>query len=129
VGGLRRVEAAVLDVAGYSSAADQLTVRAGNGNKARTACAQGGAAGHPADGLAVRRTSFGPLFCPVNKAGRVEVRRMTPQAVLYLLRRWAERAGVAAFSPHDLRRTFIPDLLGTGADISADRGLAGHANS
>lgn len=53
---------------------------------------------------------------------------MTDQAVLWLCRRRGEQAGVARFSPHDLRRTFVSDLLDAGADLSTTKRLAGHAN-
>ena len=53
---------------------------------------------------------------------------MTPDAVLKALARRARAAGIGArFSPHDLRRTFISELLDTGADLATVRALAGHA--
>jgi site-specific recombinase XerD len=48
--------------------------------------------------------------------------------VLLLLRRRAVQANIAAFTPHDLRRSFISDLLDAGADMVTVQKLAGHAN-
>jgi integrase len=105
-----------------------LTVRHGKGDKARIVYLTGGAQGAMGAWLPVRRPDPGALFVPINKGGRVTVRRMTDQAILAILRRRATKAGVHHFSPHDLRRTFISDLLDAGADIATVQKLAGHAS-
>ena len=51
---------------------------------------------------------------------------MTNQAVYNILKKRAEGAGVSEFSPHDLRRTFVSDLLEAGADIAIVSKMAGH---
>ena len=53
---------------------------------------------------------------------------MTAQAVLLRLQYLADQARVPRFSPHDLRRSFVGELLDAGADISSVQQLAGHAN-
>jgi site-specific recombinase XerD len=45
-----------------------------------------------------------------------------------MLAKRAALAGVADLSPHDLRRTFVSDLLDAGADIATAQKLAGHSN-
>jgi integrase/recombinase XerD len=126
--GLRRAEAVGLDLDDYDRCEAQLAVRRGKGHKARMAYATGGTAQALDGWLGVRGDAAGPLFCPVDKAGRVRLVRLSGQAVRELLVRRAGRAGVAAFSPHDLRRTFISDLLDRGADLAVAQQLAGHTN-
>ena len=53
---------------------------------------------------------------------------MTDQAVLGITRKRGKEAGIARFSPHDLRRSFVSDLLDAGADISTAKRLAGHSS-
>jgi site-specific recombinase XerD len=70
-----------------------------------------------------------PLFCPVRKNGRIQIRRMTDQAIYLVLQKRAMEAHIARCSPHDLRRTFISDLLDRDIDIVTVQELAGHANA
>ena len=53
---------------------------------------------------------------------------MTAQAVAELVVRLARKASVAGFSCHDLRRSFISDMLDSGADIVSVAALAGHSS-
>ena len=56
------------------------------------------------------------------------VEGMTAQAVYGILRKRGEQARLASFSPHDLRRTFVGDLLDAGAAVSLVQQLAGHSH-
>lgn len=127
--GLRRAEAVGLDLDDFDPDSGRLHVRRGKGRKARIVWATGGALHSLGSWLDLRGDAPGPLFVPIDKAGRLQAERaLSGQAVLHICKVRAERADLAAFSPHDLRRTFIGDLLDRGADIATVQQLAGHAD-
>lgn len=127
VGGLRRSEVADLDFEDYTPDTAQLVVR-GKGNKERTVYLANGATLAITDWLGVRGLDPGPLFLPINKGGTIGSKRMNAQAIYNILSKRAGQAGVRKFSPHDLRRTYVSDLLEAGADIAIVARMAGHAN-
>lgn len=126
--GLRRSEAVAINLSDFNSDTGELALRGAKGRKDRLAYATNGSADALADWISIRGSDVGSLFCRINKGGRVTLRRMTDQAVLHILRKRGAEAGVAPFSPHDLRRSFVSDLLDAGADISTAQQLAGHSN-
>ena len=127
MGGLRREEAASLNLENYDTDTGKLVIT-GKRNKQRSVYLNGGAAAAMADWLAVRGIEPGALFYPINKGGHLQRHRMTNQAVYNLLGKRGKQAGVKKFSPHDMRRTFVSDLLDAGADIATVAKMAGHAN-
>lgn len=127
--GLRRKEVVNLNLGDFEPKSGALKVRAGKGRVDRTVYVPESAIPVVEDWLNIRGSAAGPLLCHVNKGDRVLLRRLTPQAILFLLERRAHEAGVAAFSPHDLRRTFVSDLLDAGVDIVTVQRLAGHADT
>ena len=125
--GLRRSEAVALLLDDYDHG--KVTVRSGKGRKERIVyCAAGGREAINA-WIARRGLAPGALLNPVNKADHIQHRPMTAQAVLLRLHFLADQAGVSRFSPHDLRRSFVGELLDAGADISSVQQLVGHANA
>jgi site-specific recombinase XerD len=127
--GLRRSEVVALDLADYDTTSGRLTIRSGKGQKARTVYLSNGAKIALDVWLVERGSEIGLLFCVINKAGRVFAeRRLSTQAAYKILQKRAKQAGVRVFSPHDLRRTFVGDMLDRGADIATVAKLAGHAS-
>ena len=142
--GLRRDELASLVAGDLDLARRRVTVR-GKGNKERVVPIPPGALHALEDYLAVRldggtshlpsparegAPADTPLFVRARRGGRLvaEAPPLTGQAVYHVLRQRATEADVGAFSPHDLRRTYIGDLLDEGADLSVAQDLAGHAS-
>jgi site-specific recombinase XerD len=126
--GLRRAEIVKLDCSHYKQDANELTVISGKGGKDRLVYVPDGVVDAIKDWLRLRGSDAGPLFCHVNKAGRVSARRLSGQGIWHILRKRGSEAGVESFSPHDLRRSFITDLLTDGADIFVVQQLAGHSD-
>jgi site-specific recombinase XerD len=128
-GGLRRAEVVALDIEDYDATTGALTIRRGKGRRARVVYATNGSRDALAAWLAIRGDAPGALFLPATRHGRLRPdRRLVPDAVYSWLTRLHARAGVRRCSPHDLRRSFISDLLDRGADISTVQQLAGHQN-
>lgn len=124
--GLRRAEAADLDLADYNPESGAITVRSGKGDKDRVVYAPAGARAAFSDWLAVRGNTPGPLFYGLVKGGGLVPRRLAGQAMAVVCASRAAEAGIQPFTPHDLRRTFISGLLDAGADMATVQRLAGH---
>jgi site-specific recombinase XerD len=122
--GLRRDEAVRLDLEDINQGAMRIR---GKGNKERLCPLPAGAKPLLRRWISFRRGALGPFLCPVTKTGRVVLRRMSAEALVQRLQLRATQAGVAHFSPHDLRRSFVGDLLDRGADIATVQKLVGHA--
>jgi len=125
---VRRSEVVAFTLEDYDIEQGALRVRHGKGRKARLTYLAPGAVTALDAWLVMRGSEPGPLFLPLTKSGKATRRAMQPQAVAEVLTRRAEQATVAAFSPHDLRRSGIGDLLDAGADIATVQRLAGHAD-
>ncbi len=134
-GGVRRAEAAGLQLADLDRGTGRLVVR-GKGNKEREVWLSDEALQAVEDWLQVRGEEPGALLLPVEKDRRTvrhrepdgSPARLSESTVRLACRRRAAQAGLRAFSPHDLRRTSISDLLDLTGDLALVSELAGHAN-
>ena len=129
-GGPRRDEVVQLDLKDYKPRTGEIRILHAKRNKKRTNYLNSDAAGAMADWLAFRGVQDGPLFVAINKGGKVDqkLRRLSSQSIFNMLRKRGSEAGLESFSPHDLRRSCISDLLAAGADISTVAKMAGHEN-
>ncbi|WP_013334812.1 tyrosine-type recombinase/integrase [Gloeothece verrucosa] len=126
--GLRRAEVVSLDLADFNHSTGGIEVREGKGGKNRTVYLPDWGTSLVVQWLNLRGFRPGPLFYAVNKGQRIVKRRMSGQAVLYILQKRASDAGIEQVSPHDLRRTFISGLLDAGIDLVTVQKLAGHSD-
>jgi len=105
--GLRRAEVAALDLADFDRHTSTFCVR-GSGTRAprRFIASHEGLLAQEA-WLARRGVAAGPLFNPVNKGGRIEIRRLSEQAIYVACHKRAAEAGLPPVSPEDLRRSLL----------------------
>lgn len=125
--GLRRAEVVKLNLSDFNNDGG-LKIKSSKGKVDRTVYLSDGAIALVNDWIEIRTRKPGSLLCQVNKSGRVVYQQLTPQAVLFILQKRGLEAGIEHFSPHDLRRTFVSDLLDAGVDIATVQSLAGHSN-
>lgn len=127
--GLRRAEVVNLNDSDFDSTSGAIKILCSKGRVDRTVYLPSSAISIIQDWIEIRSHAPGSLLCQVNKAGRIVLQKLTPQAVLFILGKRGKEAGVEDFSPHDLRRTFASDLLDAGVDISTVQKLMGHQTS
>lgn len=127
-GGVRRTEAVNLELVDFNPNTGALEIREGKRKSYRTVYLPSAAIDLVSMWLDIRGHSPGALLCPIRKGGFIELRPMTADAVLKIVRRRGKQACVDEFSPHDFRRTFCSDLLDAGTDIVTVQKLAGHAS-
>ena len=133
--GLRRSETASLQVADYNPDTCELVIRGAKRNKDRLVPIAQGACDWLDDWLSICRQCF-PVAELAPKAIFLHIRRgdvmtdtpLGDSAIYEMLKRRALQAGVKEFTPHDLRGTFVGDLLDAGVDISTVQQMAGHAS-
>ena len=128
--GLRRAELASLELDELAQDDSELiTVKlTGKRRKERLVYLDNGAADAMRAWLDVRGDDPGPLFWRGKRGGRLtRGQGLTAQAVRDIIVRRSQAAGVVC-TPHDLRRSFITDLLDAGTDIGTVADLAGHKN-
>jgi site-specific recombinase XerD len=125
--GLRRAEAASLDVGEYDELHSELLVH-GKGRKVRTVPVAADWVSVLSQWLTCRGKTPGPMFPRISKSGFITERRLSPQAINEIVKDLETRSGLAHLTPHDLRRTFATDLLDNGEDLSLVQKLMGHEN-
>lgn len=125
--GLRAGELVKLERRDYDNGI--LTVRKGKGCKYREI--------HVADavGKAIRawlkvsaNEAENALFSRIQRNGKTATQPLTTTGLTGILAELQQTAGIARFTPHDMRRTFITRLLEQGVDINTVRQLAGHSD-
>lgn len=125
--GLRAAELVALDIEDYVVEDGELLVRLGKGRKFRSVHVAKRVCTALNSWIRLRGQDPGPLFCKISRAGTLAYTALTKEGLSSILDEMRRHAEVVKFTPHDLRRTFITQLLDSGVDINVVRQLAGHS--
>lgn len=126
--GLRRSEISNLTMADFD-ASNCMFIITSKGNKERSIYIGASACEVLTGWLSVRGDSDGPMFLRIYKGGKVGTDGISDQAVYDMMLDRAKEAGVKAFSPHDMRRTFAGDMFDAKVDVSTVQKIMGHASA
>ncbi|RTR31663.1 tyrosine-type recombinase/integrase [Shewanella atlantica] len=126
--GLRRFELANLTVSDIHLDKRTLTVKSGKGKKPRKQPIPTWALTYIDNWLRVRTHQPGDLFNPIWNNVIKHDRGLSSAALYQIVKARTLAATGITISPHDLRRTFITELLNQKVDLSTASKLAGHAN-
>jgi len=148
--GLRRSEVVKLDLEDLDLKHGELSV-IGKRNKERKAFLAKGAIRAVKKWVEKRGNLPGPLFYSVNKGGNLVkfrnerlsleekqqgvqpktiVARLSDQTIYHVIDKRASEAGlIKKATPHDMRRTFVSDLLDVGVDLATVSKMAGHEDA
>ena len=126
--GLRRFELSHLKVEDIQLANHLVIVKSGKGKKPRQQPIPPWAMLYIKRWLAVKPTTTGYLFNPVWINFIKVDKRLSCAAIYQVVKARTLAATGIDISPHDLRRTYITELLNQKVDLSTASKLAGHAN-
>jgi len=112
----------------YDPATGDLAIIGGKGGKDRQIRASNSTKESIEEWIELRGSEPGPLFCPVNKGGRVFVGSVSKSSLGKMLAKRAEQAGVKPFTMHDLRRSFLTNGWAMGIPGVQLQTLAGHSS-
>jgi len=63
-----------------------------------------------------------------NETSSIQNRQLSSHSIYEIIKNRAEQAHIEPCRPHDLRRTFVTQLLESGVDINTTRQLVGHTD-
>ncbi|MEL6391663.1 MAG: tyrosine-type recombinase/integrase [Bacteroidota bacterium] len=127
-GGLRRTEVVTLDIDDVDLERKSVRV-VGKGDKERVVFVPAGVIELVDVWLGHRgRQESGALFWHVGRTGCVRPRRISAELVYQIVLKRHQHAEVDRFTPHDLRRSYISDLLDEGVDLVVASKQVGHSN-